>query len=1043
MNRKLFSLILLSNFLCISLFAQETEVLQSPNNILKSANELFGEQNYAPAYQLYEKYLRLTQSQKDVDKSTVYYSKGLCAIFLSQNGADNEVSQFLTLYPKDNRINMSLFYLAGYYEKNKNYVLALQTYNLVQKASLNQFRSYEYDFKKGYCLFNMDSLESAKTCFAAVKDTKSSYASPSTYYYAHILYTQQDYDNALKEFKSLKNDRHFGKVVPYYIVQILYIKEDYAELVKQARTLSEGTTDSKHSEQVNKMLGEAYCKLERYSEAIPYLEKGVKDNPVATQTDNYLLGFALCHDKRYSEAIAYLDKATKGKDSLSQNALYNIGYCYLNTDNKVAARSCFKMAYDMTFDEQIKQDALFNFAKLSYEQPYNESIKAFQTYINDYPKASNVNTAKEYLAQLYGQTRNYKDAIELMEQLPKRSDTINAAYQRITLNRGIEVFNESKYEQAITLFDKSLKYPFNRNITASAQYLKAESNYRLGNYTAAIKDLNAFYRVPEATKSVFYSKANYSMAYNLFKQKKYQSAQTYFTRYIDANEINNYFLLSDAHLRRADCYFMQRKFDLAQEDYSYVITANKIDVDYASYQKALCVGAAGNIEQKKVILEKALNDFPSSSYRASILFEQANCYLVLDQTESALETYQKVVKEYPNSVHVKACISKIGMIYYKQGKDELALQTLDKLVKTYPQAEESKASLANIRSIYVDQNKVNDYYEYIKTVPQASYTASEKDSATYQAVENVYMDGNFKGALGGFRDYLNKFPQGIFALNANYYLADCWQRENMKDSALVSYLYVCSAPKSLFTEKSLLNAAQISYANKDYKKANELYLRLSNESEANSHKQIATSGIMRTAFALNEFDTAITYANKVLEIDKMSATEKDEANYIIASSKYSQGDTATAMSMFKPLKKSKVSEYSGKASYVFAENAYVRGDMKTAEKLVLQISAAPTSEYWLAKSIILLGDIYQKKNKPLIAKQTYQSIVDNYDGADLVIVAKEKILEIDQQEALKKAKEQEALKKAEPKVDEVIIDSDAQGQNQNNTVTPKNDYNNE
>src|SRR5574344_2526477 len=314
MNRKLFSLILLSNFLCVSLFAQKTEVLQSPQSILQKADKLFLEQDYAPSYQLYEKYLSLTRQSKDIDKSEAYYRKGVCATFLSHNDADKEIGEYLTLYPKDNKRNMALFYLAGYYERTELYPLALSTYNMVDKQSLNTERGYEYDFKKGYCLFNMDSLAAAKESFALVKDTKSTYASPATYYYAHILYSQNDYDKALKEFKSLKNDRHFSKIVPYYIVQILYIQQNYSELVKQAHQLSDKTTNSKHSEEVNKMLGEAYCKLERYSEAIPYLEKGVKDNPQASITDNYLLGYALCHDKQYSEAITYLDKASKGND---------------------------------------------------------------------------------------------------------------------------------------------------------------------------------------------------------------------------------------------------------------------------------------------------------------------------------------------------------------------------------------------------------------------------------------------------------------------------------------------------------------------------------------------------------------------------------------------------------------------------------------------------------------------------------------------------------------------------------------------------------
>lgn len=1030
MNRKLLMLIILSNTLCFSLFAQKTEIIKEPQRILNDAKALFNEQKYAASYQQYVNYIDLVKDDNTSELADAYYFKAIAATNLENNDADKQIKEFIHLFPNSSRKNNAYFNLANFYQKQNNFKDAIKTYNEIEVENLTKEQKLEYNYKLGYCYFNNGELATSKSYFSAVKDTRSKYSSPSTYYYAHILYSEKDYDAALKEFKDLRNDRNFKGIVPYYIAQIYYIQEKYSELVKQAEELSQ-SSNSKRTEETNRMLGEAYCKLERYQEAIPYLEKGVKDNPSASAEDNYLLGYTYCRIEKYQEAIPYLSKAIGNKDSLSQNALYNIGYCYLKTGDKTSARSSFQEAYSLDFDPQIKEDALLNFAKLSYDlpNPFNETLKSFQLYYDTYPKSKKINEVKEYLAQLYGESKNYKDALQLIEELPSRSKAINEAYQRIALNRGIEIFNQGDYREAIKLFNKSIENPFDDNLTAAAYFLRGESSYRLGNYEGAVRNLNSFYKVPNANKSIYYAKANYSMAYNYFKQKDYNKSKDYFSRYLKSSKDEAPNLISDAHNRLGDCYFMEKEFSEASKEYNYVINENLIDVDYATYQKALCAGAMGNIEIKLSILQKALVSFPNSSYKASMLFELANSYLVLEQNDKALQAYTKVVEEYPQSIHVKACIGKIGMLYYKQGNDNMAVQTLDKLVKTYPSTEESKAGLKNIRSIYIDQNKVDDYYEYVKTIPNADFSVNEQDSITYEAAESVYMSGDCEKAIKGLRNYLNKFPVGYFAVNANYYLADCLIKGNNIDSALISYMFICTSPKGIFTEKSILNAANISYDYKNYKQANELYKRLEKESEINNHKSLAQIGIMRSDYYLKNFDSAIVYAKKVLTIEKNTTTINDEANYIIAKSNYGLGDTVKALDGFNLLKKSKNGEYSGEANYVFAENAYLNNKYDQAEKLILTYSSNPTSEFWLAKSIILLGDVYVRKKKNLLAKQTFQSIIDNYEGQDLVELCKTKIRALEVLENVLKEREEKKVQTNKDETDEIIIDHNSASSN--------------
>ena len=50
----------------------------------------------------------------------------------------------------------------------------------------------------------------------------------------------------------------------------------------------------------------------------------------------------------------------------------------------------------------------------------------------------------------------------------------------------------------------------------------------------------------------------------------------------------------------------------------------------------------------------------------------------------------------------------------------------------------------------------------------------------------------------------------------------------------------------------------------------------------------------------------------------------------------------------------------------------------------------PHSDYWLAKTFILWADIFYARENNMQAKQTLQSIIENYDGAELVQLAQKK-----------------------------------------------------
>ena len=1005
-------------------YSQKTEALQRGHTLYREGVELFSLEKYAAASAAFSEMIELLKNAPErLDVADAYYYRGLCAIKLYNNDADARMLDFIHRYPSNSKVNTACFQVGNFYSANKQYNEAKAMYEKTDIAKLNSSDAAEFYYKLGYCYFQDSNIAKAKTCFAQVKDRKKSkYAVPATYYYAHILYKEGSYENALKLFLSLRGDRNFRNIVPYYISQIYYIQRKYDELLAMAPELS-ASSSGKRAVEINRMIATAYSEKERFVEALHYWEKCV-ENPDALPSDFYAAGFASYQGGNYARAAEYFSKVNT-QDSIGQSALYHLGGARLAMKNLAEAKSAFQAAAEQDFDPYIKEQSLFNYAKLSVDSKsatYGESIQAFENYIQTYPHSKNLAEAKEYLAQLYTTSKNYKQAVEILETLESHSITLNTAYQRACLNYGIELFNTNKLPEAIDMFGKAIKTDRVPSMTASALYLRADAYYRTKEFAKSQSDLNTFYAYPAAAKSPYYAKADYLMGYNQFMQKKYHVAKDYFARFLKNKREQEARILTDAHNRLGDCFYVTRKFGEAIEQYDNAIKNNNIDQDYAMYQKAQCYAASGQYQKKISVLNDMIRLYPTSSHSANAKYQIGEAYMILNENTKAIFYYTGVVKDYPNSAYAKEALAKTGLIYYKIGNDDKALEILNQVVRKYPGTEEAKSALANIRNIYINRNQVDDFFAYTRDIPHGNISLSTKDSIAYQAAENVYLDGRFAEAVKSFQNYIEKYPQGMFLLPAHYHLANCLSEAGNRLKALEAFDYVVQQPKSKYTEKALANAAEISYDLKRYDDAFLYYQQLSTLAESDGNQFQGRLGMMRSALLTQRYSEAISSAEQVLLAPKLSDIVKEEAQYTLANA-YRHSDTTQsgeAEKYYALLKKAKNGDYAGEAYFFFANREFEKNNLTEAEKIIYQISANPRSEYWLAKTFILWGDIFAQRGNVLQATQTYQSIVDNYDGEDLKKEAQAKIKAL-QAEEERKRKEAEELAKQKAAETEVIV----------------------
>ncbi|MCX6231233.1 MAG: tetratricopeptide repeat protein [Bacteroidetes bacterium] len=1022
--RKILSFITVLVFLSPFLQAQKTAIYRQPEANYRDAVELFEKEKYGAARQKFNEVITQIDDEKSVISADAMFYAAICAVELYNNDAEYELYSFIEEYPENSKLNIAWFRLGSYQYAISKYKDAVESFEMVDINDLTPNQLNEYYFKKGYSCFINKDYEAAKKAFIEVKKEKSQYSAPATYYYAHILYTEKNYQTALQHFEKLTTDENFGSVVPYYITQLYYLQDKYDELLKVAPELLKSSTP-KRAPEISRLIGESYYRTNRFKEAIPYLRLYQEKTTLHIErSDNYQLAFAYYKAGFCDTAIVEFNKMITEDDTLTQNAQYHLADCYIRTSQKKFARNAFAAVYKLGFDKQMSEDALFQFAKLSYElsiNPYNDAIESFNKYIADYPKSSRIDEANGYLVNIYISTKNYKDALKSIEKINKKDARLLEAYQRISFNRAVELFNEGKLKESQLLFNKAIENDYNDVLVALSYNWIGEAFYKLKDDENALKSYKKFQVSSGAYSLPEYNTSNYNIAYIYFQQKNYTDALAYFKKFNLNAKAESVSIKDDALLRTGDCYFISKDYANAIENYDKAIALKQTDGDYALYQKSLSLGAQGKFENKINTLVLLVTNYKKSTYLAASIYELARTYLITENNEKALQNFQLIVDNYPNSSYAKDALLKIGLIHYNMHHNELAIKTLDNVIKKYPATASAKEALITMRNIYVEMDKVDEFLERVKSYPTANISIEEQDSITYIAVENRYMEGDCQKATSGFANYMQKFPSGAFIAPAKFYKAECDYKSGNITDALGGYEYLLNIPTSKFTEKALLNAAEIAYKLKKYDKSLAYYQRLDTTAEFNNNILTARIGVMRSSFLINKYDIAIVSSNKLLNTPKISNEYVDEAHSCIAKSAFANDSIALAQSEFALLTKSKNGEINAEARYHLALIQFKQGNLIKSESIIYEyISAAPSSEFWLAKTLILWSDIYvQQKNYPQ-AKATLQSIIDKYEGADLVKVAKDKfdaiILLEKQAEDAKKKEEENKAKENEIKI---------------------------
>ncbi|HSV88196.1 MAG TPA: tetratricopeptide repeat protein, partial [Bacteroidales bacterium] len=307
-------------------------------------------------------------------------------------------------------------------------------------------------------------------------------------------------------------------------------------------------------------------------------------------------------------------------------------------------------------------------------------------------------------------------------------------------------------------------------------------------------------------------------------------------------------------------------------------------------------------------------------------------------------------------------------------------------------SQESQEALGVMRNIYVALDRVDEFLRFTQGLDFANVSIAQQDSLTFMAAEAIYMKGDCENARRSLASYLERFPQGIFALNAHFYMAECDLRANNLQAALNGYSFVINRPMSAFTENALLRAGQIEVRLNNHSAALEHFRRLEQIAAIPANRLEAQTGQMRALFQLKRYRECIDMATSLAASPRATQEVRQEAHLLAGKSAMELSQPVQARNSLRSAMNLLNNEMAAQAMYYLALIEFQIGNYAETERLVFDfVNRMSAYDYWLAKTFILLADTYLAIGNVFQARHTLQSIIDNYQGAELRALAIQKL----------------------------------------------------
>ena len=722
---------------------------------------------------------------------------------------------------------------------------------------------------------------------------------------------------------------------------------------------------------------------------------GSRDN-----IDNYRIAYMAYENDEFDRAATIFGQLEQN-DAFYQGSLIALGTIALKNGDRETAKNAFAKASGLDYDQPLKADGLFNYTKLLFEQDsaataLNLALEYLKEYDAVTPDAEKVETPETLLTEILAGTSNFEAAVNMLEAFSNRDPKSDMLYQKVAYFRGLEFYNERAFENSISLFMRSERFPLDPRIAALATYWKAEAMYEVRKYGEAVDAFSQFLRMPVARETDVYNYANYALAYAAFQNNSFSTAAKHFEIFmaVDRQTMEEN-VRNDVIARLGDCYLSLRDYGRANGFYDRLITSAAPNQDYALFQRGIIQGLEGDNEAKMSTLRSVIEQFPNSNYADDVAFEIPYTYFMMGDYDTAIEGLQQMIEEYPRSSYASRALMTIGLVQYNKGDNPAALVTFNRVVTEYAASDEAPQALRAVETIYMDDGDATGYIDYATNTGLGDLSDAEQDNLAFQAANALFSRGQYQAAVEAINAYFDKFPRPAQEKHARYIRGVSLYHTGHPEEALHDLNIILNDWTSRYTENTLLTVAELYLGLKQYNEAIVHLKKLELTSEYESSYSYAITNLLVCYYELGDTEQVRKYAELIKSYSRSSDEDIAKAHLYTGYAMLNDGNSTGATKELSLAVLKSNTAVGAEAQYNLGLLQYRAGEYDRAIESAFEvINNMASNDYWVAKSFILLADAYAGKGDNLQARSTLQSVIDNYEGKDDIIPTAKEHLKI-------------------------------------------------
>jgi tetratricopeptide (TPR) repeat protein len=987
MSRKLTTLLIILSSMGGLAFGQNSIQQGSSQVLYDNAVYLMEAKNFASARTYFDKYLNSGDASYAIEAE---YYNAICGLKLYHLDGEKLMHEFIDEHPSSSLSGMAYIEMGEYFFQDRNYKQAAVYLSKVDQKSISKDKKSSIQYQLGYSYFATKRFDKAIIEFNKVKKSTGKYKGPAHYYAGFIEYDKEEYEAALSDYKFIEKDKAFATSVPYMITSIYYKSGDYDQLVDYSKGVLDSNNKVQKRAQMAILLAESYYELGKYADAFHYYGIAEKTEKFTAQSV-YHYGISASNAGSKEKAIGLFKSVAGQNNRVGTMASYDLGKLYLENDNNEFAFTAFKSVIDSKHAVGLIEEASFTAGKLAYDLGrFSESISLLTEFRSKYPGSKYDSKIDDILAQAFLNTHNYKPALDYIEALDNKSETVWQAYQQATFHFGVDFYNDRKFSDAISYFNKSLEHPLVDAYTLKANLWVAEA-YSIGRrYKTALPFYDAAIAVGRDAHAEDYWRAVYGRGYAYYNTANYDKSLQDFKFYVgNVDKASNSY--GDALVRLADSYYVAKDYSSAIKYFTEAIRGLINEKDYAYYQAGVIYGILEDYKKAGDYLDRVIKVYTTSAYYDDALFEKGLLQLKQEQFKIAITTFDKLIKEKPRSPYIAFALERSAVASFNIGDYNTTVSMYKQFIDSYPNNPGISDALIGLQESMRLAGQDTEFEQILKDFRAKNPDISGLEKVEFESLKGMYNNQEYERAAKGFASYLSTYPEDINATEGTYLLAESLYRLDKPDSALKLYYELYNNSGEIGAHRIAERIADIEYSKNNLSAANKYYHEVVKVAVSNNQKLRAWLGLMNGHFQMGVFDSTLVYVELLLE------NGGSRNDFIVAATLkkglalLSLGQFDNALLMFESTTDLAKDKNGAEAQYYIGVILNQINDFTNSNE-ALYVIPEQYGMYteWLDKGFLLVAENFISMKEYFQAKATLQSIIDNSTNEQTVQTATER-----------------------------------------------------